>query len=104
MNPINMVGGGAISDIWCQIHADILDRTMHQMEDSIQGKCPWQAPSLPLSPLGYMTFDDIPKYVRIKNVFTPNPGNRKIYDELFDEFLCIYKHNSGMCARLNRHC
>jgi xylulokinase len=103
MDPINMVGGGAISDIWCQIHADILDRTINQMEDPIQANARGSA-FLASVALGYMTFDDIPKYVRIKNVFTPNPDNRAIYDELFDEFLCIYKHNSGMCARLNRHC
>ena len=103
MDPINMVGGGAISDIWCQIHADILDRTINQMEDPIQANARGSA-FLASVALGYMTFDDIPKYVRIKNVFTPNPDNREIYDELFNEFLCIYKHNKGICARLNRHC
>jgi xylulokinase len=36
MNPIHMVGGGAISDIWCQIHADVLNRTIKQIKDPIQ--------------------------------------------------------------------
>ncbi|HPQ44401.1 MAG TPA: FGGY-family carbohydrate kinase [Syntrophales bacterium] len=103
MDPINMVGGGAISNIWCQIHADILDRTIQQMEDPIQTNARGSA-FLASVALGHITFDDIPNYVKIKNVFTPNPDNRKIYDELFNEFLCIYRHNRGMCARLNRHC
>ncbi|MEA3470682.1 MAG: FGGY-family carbohydrate kinase, partial [Thermodesulfobacteriota bacterium] len=103
MDPINMVGGGAISDVWCQIHADILDRTIHQMEDPIQANARGSV-FLASVALGYMTFDDIPKYVRIKNTFTPNHDHREIYDELFDEFLCIYKNNKAMCARLNRHC
>ncbi len=30
-----MVGGGAQSDIWCQIHADVLNRTVRQMMDPI---------------------------------------------------------------------
>jgi len=49
-----------------------------------------------------MTFEDIPKHIQIKKVFTPNPENRKIYDELFREFLAVYKNNKAMCARLNR--
>ena len=33
---VNMVGGGAKSDIWCQIHADILNRPIRQMKDPIE--------------------------------------------------------------------
>ena len=33
---INMVGGGAKSDIWCQIHADVLDRPIRQVKDPME--------------------------------------------------------------------
>jgi xylulokinase len=102
MDPINMVGGGAISDVWCQIHADIFDRTINQMQDPIQANARGSAFIASVA-LGHMAFEDIPKHIRIKKVFTPNPDNRKIYDELFKEFLNIYKNNKAMCARLNRH-
>ena len=102
MDPINMVGGGAISDVWCQIHADILDRTINQVKDPIQATARGSVFIASVA-LGYMGFEDIPKHIQIKNVFKPNPDNRKIYDELFKEFLNIYKNNKTMCARLNRH-
>jgi xylulokinase len=100
MNPIHMVGGGAISDIWCQIHADVLNRTIKQVKDPIQTNARGAAFIASVG-LGYMTFDDIPNYIQINNTFEPNPENRKIYDRLFAEFLNIYKHNKAIFKRLN---
>jgi xylulokinase len=31
--PLRMVGGGAQSDVWCQIYADVLDRPVEQLPD-----------------------------------------------------------------------
>jgi xylulokinase len=100
MNPINLVGGGASSDIWCQIHADILNRTIKQVQDPIQTNVRGAA-FLASVGLGYLKFEDIPKYIRIKNTFEPNPDNRKLYDDMFTEFLNIYKKNKGIFKRLN---
>ncbi len=33
---LNFIGGGARSDLWCQIHADVLDRPINQMVDPQQ--------------------------------------------------------------------
>ncbi|MBW1709795.1 MAG: FGGY-family carbohydrate kinase [Deltaproteobacteria bacterium] len=101
MDPINMIGGGANSDVWCQIHADVLDRTIKQVEDPIQANARGAA-FIALVGLGYINFDDIPKYIKIKQVYKPNPGNREVYDKLFKEFLNIYKKNSGIYRRLNK--
>ena len=35
LDRIRMVGGGASSALWCQIHADVLDRTVEQVEDPL---------------------------------------------------------------------
>ena len=100
MNPISLVGGGASSDIWCQIHADILNRTIKQVKDPIQTNARGAA-FLASVGLGYLKFEDIPKYIQIKNTFEPNPDNRKLYDEMFAEFKNIYKQNKGIFKRLN---
>ncbi len=100
MNPIHMVGGGAVSNIWCQIHADVLNRTIKQVKDPIRTNARGAAFIASVG-LGYMTFDDIPNYIQINNTFEPNPENRKIYDRLFAEFLNIYKHNKAIFKRLN---
>ena len=42
-----------------------------------------------------------PPRTRFAAAYHPNPDNRAIYDELFGEFLSIYKNNKQMYARLN---
>ena len=39
MEAINMLGGGAKSEIWCQIHADVMDRRIRQVKDPDPGQC-----------------------------------------------------------------
>ena len=100
MDPINLVGGGASSDIWCQIHADVLNRTIKQVEDPIQANARGSAFIASVG-LGYISFDDIPKYIKIRNTFEPNPDNRGIYDELYGAYLEIYKKNKDIYKKLN---
>ena len=98
---INMVGGGAQSDTWCQIHADVLNRTIRKMKDPVQANVRGAA-LLASAALGYVRYDDIPSCVPVEKEFTPNAANREIYDELFREFQEIYKRNKKAYARLNR--
>jgi len=100
MDPLNMIGGGAQSDIWCQIYADVMDRTVQQVYDPIQANARGAA-FIAAVGLGYITFDDVPKLIKISKVFHPNPENRSIYDELYMEFLNIYKTNKLLYSRLN---
>ena len=51
--------------------------------------------------LGRLSFDDIPDRTGFAATYQPNPDNRAIYDEMFGEFLSIYKNNKQMYARLN---
>jgi len=98
---INMIGGGANSNVWCQIFADVLDRTIKQVKNPIQANARGAAFLAAVS-LGYMKFNDIPEHIQIENTYKPNPDNRKIYDELYGEFLNLYKCNRKIYARLNK--
>jgi len=98
---INMVGGGAKSNIWCQIHADVLNRPIRQVKDPIEVNVRGAA-LLASAALGYLKYDEIGTRVKIANTYTPNPDHRKIYDELFQEILAIYESNRRIYARLNR--
>ncbi|WP_345321300.1 FGGY-family carbohydrate kinase [Candidatus Villigracilis proximus] len=98
---LNMVGGGAKSNIWCQIHADVLNRSIQQMKDPIETNVRGAA-LLASAGLGYLKYDEIGTHVKIANTYTPNPDHRKIYDELFAEFIAIYESNRKIHARLNR--
>ncbi len=101
LNPLNIVGGGAKSDVWCQIFADVLDREIRQVQDPLQANARGAA-FIALVGLGEIRFDDIPKLISYEKSFSPNPGNRQLYDELFESFLHIYKNNKRMYQRLNR--
>lgn len=101
MDPISMVGGGATSDIWCQIHADVLERTISQLKNPIQVNARG-AGLIASVALGYIDFKDILGLTEFKDVYDPRPSVRTLYDDLFQTFLRLYKKNRGIYHRLNR--
>lgn len=101
LDPISIVGGGAQSDLWCRIFADALDRTIIRVKDPMQANARGAAFIAGVG-LGYIAFGDIPGLIEIEEIYAPDPGNRKVYDELFREFLRIYRNNRSMFRRLNR--
>ncbi len=100
LGPIHMIGGGANSNVWCQIFADVLNRTIKQVKDPIQANLRGAALLASVS-LGYLSLNDISTYVQIADTYQPDPVNRSVYDKLFREFLELYKKNKGIFKRLN---
>jgi xylulokinase len=100
MDPINIIGGGAQSDIWCQIYADVLNRTIRRVRNPIMANARGSA-FIAAVALGHCSFEDIPRLVQYSKTFIPNPDNRKLYDTLFKEFINLYKNNKAMSRRLN---
>jgi xylulokinase len=101
LDGIRLIGGGARSDVWCQILADVLDRTVRQVQEPMQANARG-AGLVGAVALGCVKFDDVGSRVAIANTFRPNPAHRRLYDELFREFLHLYKRNRPIFARLNR--
>lgn len=101
LDNIRMVGGGANSNVWCQIHADVLDRTIKQVCDPVQTNVRGVG-LLAAVATGLTTFAEIDHAVPIAATYTPNPANRAIYDELFAVYQALYKQNRRLYARLNR--
>jgi xylulokinase len=52
--------------------------------------------------LGHLTVEEIPALVPVARTYEPEPKNRAIYDELFREFLHLYKTSKSVFGRLNR--
>ncbi|HEY1443441.1 MAG TPA: FGGY-family carbohydrate kinase [Acidimicrobiales bacterium] len=94
------IGGGANSDLWCQIHADALSRTIRQTEDPVLANVRG-AGLLTLLALGHITLGDIPGTVRIKATYEPDPTTAAVYAELLKEFVNLYKETKGIHKRLN---
>jgi xylulokinase len=101
LRAINIVGGGATSNTWCQIFADVLDRPIHQVKDPIQANARGAALIASVG-MGFIGFDDIPQHTEYQNTYSPAPEHRAIYDEYFREFVRIYQRNRHMYRRLNR--
>jgi xylulokinase len=99
-DPLRFVGGGALSDLWCQIHADVLDRQIHRVSDPINAGVRGAA-LLACLELGIIELDQIPKCVDVTDIFRPNPENRSVYDRLYREFRNIYQANRRIYERLN---
>ena len=97
---IRMVGGGANSDLWCQICADVLDRTVLQVRDPVTVNARG-AGILAAVALGYGRFEDIAGQVAIAGTYTPDPGRHQRYQPLFRAFLDIYRRNRRIYAGLN---
>ena len=99
---LNAIGGGAKSDTWCQILADVTDREINQITDPQETNARGVA-LLAAMTLGYIeSYHDIRNYIKIKKTFTPDPRNRDIYDRLFREFKNIYRQNKSWYKRMNR--
>jgi xylulokinase len=99
---LNFIGGGANSDIWSQIFADVFDRKIRQVKDPIYSNARGAA-FLAAIALNYIKMEDIPRYIRIKAEYTPDPDHRKIYDEMFAEFVSYYQAQRKACERMNKN-
>lgn len=101
MEPLRLAGGGAQSDLWCQIYADVLGRTVLQIESPMHATARGAA-FLALVGLGRMRFEDISQRVRVQRRYVPHPERRAIYDEQFRAFVDLYAGTHAITRRLNR--
>jgi xylulokinase len=97
---LNIVGGGAQSDVWCQIFADVMDREIRQVCDPICANARGAAWIAAVG-LGELSFRDIPGLVAFKQTYVPAAGNRVVYDERFDIFKDVYRQMRPIYHRLN---
>ncbi len=98
---LDLIGGGARSDSWCQIFADVLDRPVRRVADPVMANVRG-AGLIGAVAMGLIAYKDIPSLTRIDRVFEPDQSKRAIYDELFETFMLIYKRNRKLFVGLNR--
>jgi xylulokinase len=100
LDPIRVIGGGAVSALWCQIHADVMDRTLEQTAEPLNAGLRGAALAASLA-LGAVRIDQVRALVPVAATFRPDPAKRAVYDRLFAEFPGLYKAQKSMFARLN---
>jgi xylulokinase len=97
---IHIVGGGAQSDVWCQVFADVLNVEIKQVADPIYANARGAAWIAAVG-LGEISFADVPELVAFKRSYPPQTQNRAIYDERFAAFVEIYKQMKNVYRKLN---
>jgi xylulokinase len=98
---MRLIGGGAASDLWCQIHADVLDRTIERVAEPLHANLKGAALLAGLA-LGKVAPDEVRGLVQLDGTFKPDRANRAVYDRLYAELPKLYKSQKPMFGRLNR--
>jgi xylulokinase len=93
-------GGGALSDVWAQIHADVLGVPISQVEDPARTTLRGAA-MLAFNRLGRLRADELADCIKIKKVFLPDPASRPVYDRMYGQYRELFKRNKKIFAALN---
>jgi xylulokinase len=98
---VRIFGGGAQSQLWCQIHADVLGRPVEQVADPNQTNLRGAALAVRIA-LGEITVDEVSALVRVEHVFEPDPAAMATYAPLYEEFTKLYAQQKKMYHRLRK--
>ena len=93
-------GGGATSDTWAQIMADVMGRPILQLAEARQANTRGAA-FLVFRRLGIVGDDAIDAFCPIERRYEPRPAAQKVYDHLFEQFVKAYEQTEPIYDALN---
>ncbi len=100
LDPIRIIGGGAQSELWCQMHADILDRTVERVAQPLHAGLKGAGLFAALS-LGAVQASEMRRLVEVDACFVPDPARRSEYERLYEQFPKLYKAQRSIWRSLN---
>ena len=103
MTQIRSLGGGSLSPFWCQVKADVLGREVVTMANTQDAACLGAAI---IAGYGAGIFDSIAdtalSFAQIDRVYTPNPENRAVYDQLIKKYRLFVEATHGYTEELSK--
>ncbi len=97
---VNIVGGGALFDVWCQIIASAINRPVRRMKDpqhtGLRGLATMAAVGL-----GEETFESAASRFKVDRVFKPDEREVRIYAKLFEHYKELYSKLKKIYRKLN---
>ncbi len=100
LEPLSIVGGGARSDTWCQILADVLARRLvrpvHPTQANARG-----AAFIAGVALGEIAFQDVPALMDCERTFEPSPATADVYERGYEGFRRLHGSVSPLFHWLN---
>ena len=98
---VRFVGGGARSEQWCQILADVTGRTIettaHPQDAGVRGAAVVAAVGLGLLD----SFAEAKRLVPVDRTYTPDRAHRPVYEHGFRIFQALYERNRPLFRRAN---
>ncbi len=92
-------GGGAGSDLWSSVMADVLGKPVHQLADAGFANSIGTA-VFGFDRLGVVAASDLSERLRINAVYEPDPLQRARYDDLAEVFADAFKRTRPLTHRL----
>ena len=99
---LRAIGGGAKSDLWMQIVADVTRRRVDAVENPQEAGAVGCALAVAVALGALKDYKEIKKTVRVRGSFEPREDLYPIYDELYENFRDLYPCLSRVGKRLNR--
>jgi xylulokinase len=97
---ITAVGGGAQSDVWCQVMADVLGCAIRQPEAPIQANA-LGAAFIGAVGIGALRFDDLPDLQRTQRIYEPNPTHHAAYEDSYATFQEVHRCLAPLYRKIN---
>jgi len=99
---IRFIGGGALSEVTCQMMADILQRKIITVEDSQDVGAVGAAVLIGIGSGVIPSADKVSEFIKVKKIYTPYPDLKPIYDKNYSVFKKLYKANKKLYKELNK--
>ncbi len=98
---ITLAGGGANSNLWCRIFANVLKVPVRQLRSPIQVNV-LGAAFIGLVGIGELAFADVPALTRVQHTYEPEVEQAAVYDEAFARFKLAYRQLAPFYRKVNR--
>jgi xylulokinase len=100
---LNIVGGGALVDEWCQVISDLLGVEVRR---TVQPRMVGARGGAVIAGVGigyYKEFDEASKLVGIEKVFTPVEERSMLYSDRFRHYVSLYKSLRKLFKEMNKN-
>ncbi|MDR3367553.1 FGGY-family carbohydrate kinase [Rhodoferax sp.] len=97
---ITAVGGGAQSDVWCQIMADVTGQPIRQLAAPIQANAIGAAFIAGVG-MGALRFADLGHLRQARHTYEPSSALRRLYDDKFETFKEVRTRLAPLYRRVN---
>lgn len=100
LESLRILGGGAESDLWCQIHADVLGRPIEKVAEPTYANLRGAGLYAALA-LRRVRPREVAALVPVERVFQPDPEARRVYEPIYQEYRRLYSRLRPLYKRLN---